>query len=158
MEVISMGSGDSVNGMPYEGPVTAGKVYVCSRCSHRWVARKKGGLPKNCHKCRSTVWMKDYHICKCYRCNHKWGTVNEEPKRCPKCHSTKWAVPVKTGESSPRVRSVSRSMIGPDLMKEVVRRYAEGESCTAIAIATGISFSDVYAIVKSHYAGDHILV
>ena len=102
--------------------------------------------------------MKDYHICKCYRCNHKWGTVNEEPKRCPKCHSTKWAVPVKTGESSPRVRSVSRSMIGPDLMKEGVRRYAEGESCTAIAIATGISFSDVYAIVKSHYAGDHILV
>lgn len=102
MEVISMGSGDSVNGMPYEGPVTAGKVYICSRCSHRWVARKKGGLPKNCPKCRSTVWMKDYHICKCYRCNHKWGTVNEEPKRCPKCHSTKWAVPVKTGESSPQ--------------------------------------------------------
>ena len=56
------------------------------------------------------------------------------------------------------MRSGSRSMIGPDLMKEVVRRYAEGESCTAIAIATGISFSDVYAIVKSHYAGDHILV
>lgn len=70
--------------------VTTGSVYVCSRCSHTWVARKKDGLPKNCPKCRSTVWMRDYHICKCARCGHQWGTVDEDPKRCPKCGTNRW--------------------------------------------------------------------
>ncbi len=70
--------------------VATGSVYVCSRCAHTWVARKKDGLPKNCPKCRSTVWMKDYHICKCARCGHQWGTVDPAPKRCPECGTNRW--------------------------------------------------------------------
>ncbi len=150
--------GDSVRGGISEGPVTAGKVLVCSRCFHRWVARKSDGPPKNCPKCRSTVWMKDYHVCRCYRCNHEWGTTNSEPKRCPKCHSVKWAVPVRNSDAAPRSRFAPRNPMDPEKVEDVLRRYADGESCTTIAISTGMSFSDVYDIVRSNVSDGRIMV
>lgn len=153
-----MGGSDSAKEVFSEGQVTAGKVMVCSRCSHRWIVRKRDGLPKNCPKCRSTVWMKDYHICRCYRCNHEWGTVNKEPKRCPKCHSVKWAVPVRRSDAALRSRLAPRNPIDREEVEDVLRRYADGESCTSIAISTGMSFSDVYDIVRSNSPDGRILV
>jgi hypothetical protein len=102
--------------------------------------------------------MKDYRVCKCYRCNHQWGTAKGEPKRCPKCHSVYWNVPIKGDTSGRRIRTATRTAVDISVREDIVRRYSEGESCTEIAIGTGISFSDVYAIVKEAGAGDTIIV
>ncbi len=135
----------------------SGRIYTCSRCTHRWVARKKDGIPKNCPRCRSTVWMKDYRIFRCLRCDHSWGTAKGEPKRCPRCHSVRWNTPVKETSSRSRSRQMLHS-VDPEAAKEVMERYADGQTCTEIAIATGLSFGDVYAIVSESISPENIAV
>jgi DNA-directed RNA polymerase subunit RPC12/RpoP len=131
---------------------TAGTLYTCSLCGHRWVSRKDDGLPKSCPKCRSTVWMKEYLRCKCLRCGHEWGTARGHPKKCPKCHSIKWDVPAS------EVRSSSGSRLDAEESEEVISRYEKGMGCTAISIDTGISFGEVHAALRAKYPGANIRI
>lgn len=120
--------------------VAPGSILTCSRCAHKWAIRKKGDLPKNCPKCRSTLWMKNYHVYTCMKCEHSWGTANESPQRCPKCHTSKWNTPNIT-KSNKESRIVCR--LSAEAKAQVYERYDAGETVIAISVATGIAFGDV---------------
>ncbi|MCQ2069741.1 MAG: hypothetical protein MJZ68_01235 [archaeon] len=132
----------------------AGAVYTCSICFHRWVARK-GAYPKNCPNCRTTLWMKEYHIYKCCRCFHEWGTAREISKRCPKCHSSKWQEPVSNTET---VVIDSKCKLGVSDRGKVLDLYNSGTGCISIAVQTGIAFGDVFAAIKEKYPGAQVVL
>lgn len=120
--------------------VAPGSIMTCSRCSHKWAIRKRGDLPKNCPRCRSTLWMKNYHVYTCLKCEHSWGTANECPMRCPKCHTSKWNTPVVVND----VKSEPIQCKLPQEDKEkIFRMYALNKGCVAISIDLGIPFSEV---------------
>ncbi len=74
------------------GPGEEDNHYHCSKCFYSW-KKRKSNPPKNCPRCRSTVWMSEYFQKECKRCGHEWGSTREEPARCPSCGSQKWDEP-----------------------------------------------------------------
>lgn len=135
--------------------VAPGTVMTCSRCSHKWAIRKRGDIPKNCPKCRSTLWMKNYHVYTCMKCQHEWGTANEHPQRCPKCHTSKWNSPV----SVPKVKSETvHSRLSPEAKSEVFALYSEGKSSMTISIEMKISYSEVMDTLLEKYAPGSVRV
>ncbi len=133
--------------------VAPGTILTCSRCAYKWALRKRGALPKNCPKCRSTLWMKNYHVYECMKCNHRWGTANENPLRCPKCHTSKWNTP-----PAPRtIRADNlKSRLKPEVKAEVYRMYDRGNGCLAISRNLEISFGDVMDAIVIKYPGESV--
>ena len=135
--------------------VAPGTILTCSRCSYKWALRKRGALPKNCPKCRSTLWSKNYHVCKCLKCNHEWGTANESPLRCPKCHTSKWGVP-----PSPRAVQAEtiKSRPSDSVKAEIYRHYEEGQGCIKIALDMVLAFGEVMDALVIKYPGEVIRI
>ena len=138
-----------------EEDVAPGSILTCSRCSYKWALRKKNALPKNCPKCRSTLWMKNYHVYECMKCSHKWGTANENPLRCPKCHTSKWNSP-----PVPRmIRTESlKSRLKPEIREEVYDLYEDGKGCIEISNILHLSFGDVMDAIVIKYSGESVRI
>lgn len=135
--------------------VPPGTILTCSRCSYKWALRKRGALPKNCPKCRSTLWMKNYHVYTCMKCSYSWGTANENPLRCPKCHTSKWSVPptprmVRTETIKIRLRG--------EIKEQVYSLYENGNGCIEISSKLSIPFGDVMDALVIKYPGESIRI
>jgi len=135
--------------------VPPGTIMTCSRCSHKWAIRKRGDIPKNCPKCRSTLWMKNYHVYTCMKCQHEWGTANECPQRCPKCHTSKWNSP--TTVQKVKVEPV-HSKLDPEVKDAVFNLYSEGKSTLTISIMMSIPYSEVMDTLLEKYASGTIKI
>ncbi len=128
--------------------VPPGTILVCSRCDHKWAIRKRGALPRNCPKCRSTLWLKKYYTYTCLKCNHEWGTANDSPERCPKCHTSKWNSPptpevVKSHPVKCKLQYATK--------QEILKAYSQNKGCFKISNEFNLAFSDVIdAILESN--------
>ncbi len=73
------------------------KVNACRLCGYVWKSRGKGDGPKNCPRCRTTLWD-DENVSKvaCERCGHSWATTKGRPPKCPSCGSKRWDEEVLT--------------------------------------------------------------
>lgn len=128
--------------------VPPGTILICSRCNHKWAVRKKGTLPKNCPKCRSTLWLKKYYRYTCMKCNHTWGTANDSPQRCPKCHTSKW-------NSPPVPESTKAHMVtcnlDPSIKSKILEEHMKNKGCFEISKQFDLALSDVIdAILESN--------
>ncbi|MCQ2079794.1 MAG: hypothetical protein MJZ38_07060 [archaeon] len=133
--------------------VPPGSIMTCSRCAYKWAIRKRGDIPKNCPKCRSTLWMKEYHNYTCARCEHTWGTANDSPQRCPKCHTSKWNVPAV---QRPAKSETVVSKLDPALKERIYGLYYDGKGGITIAIEMGLAFGDVMDALCEKFPGDNI--
>jgi len=99
--------------------------------------------------------MKNYHVYTCMKCEHSWGTANENPLRCPKCHTSKWNSPAV-------VRDAKEDAVICKLPSEVKERiysaYSSGKSVINISIETRIAFGDVMDALLEKYPGANIKI
>ncbi len=133
--------------------VPPGTILVCSRCSHKWAIRKREALPKNCPKCRSTLWLKKYYRYTCMKCNHEWGTANDSPQRCPKCHTSKWNTPPTPETVKPHA---VKCKLVKSLKINVLNAYAEKKSCIKVAAQFNLALSEVFDAVLEAYPDEKI--
>ena len=133
--------------------VPPGTILVCSRCNHKWAIRKRDTLPKNCPKCRSTLWLKKYYRYTCMKCNHEWGTANDSPQRCPKCHTSKWNTPPTPETVKPH--TVKCKLRDP-LKTEVLNAYSQNKSCFKVAADFNLALSDVIDALLEAYPDEKV--
>ncbi len=133
--------------------VPPGTILVCSRCNHKWAIRKKGTLPKNCPKCRSTLWLKKYYRYTCLRCNHEWGTANDAPIRCPKCHTSRWNSPPASESTKPHT---VKCKLESSVKTEVLNTYSKNKGCIEVANILNLALSDVIDAVLETFPEDKI--
>jgi predicted Zn-ribbon and HTH transcriptional regulator len=84
--IVMQGQSGAVSKRPHN-------VRACRLCGHVWESRKEGGEPKNCPKCRTSLWdNRKVELVACRRCGHTWATTIAHPSKCPSCGSKRWDV------------------------------------------------------------------
>lgn len=116
--------------------------YTCTVCDSRWIPKKKGNKPQRCPRCKSRMWDRSYRH-GCSKCGYAWISSNFNPDRCPNCQSRKWF----DSDGSVEIRTVPE--ISFTSKPAILRRYDSGLGCVKISLELGITFDEVYEVVRN---------
>ena len=132
---------------------------TCARCGYQWGSTSSD--PRRCPGCGTYHWDEAPQTYQCLRCDHRWTAKRAwPPKRCPKCRSDTWNVEKREPPEAPEpeLKRQAATEVDGEVSKAILSRYRDGESCTNIAIATGIPFSTVYQVVRGSSPGRSIRI
>lgn len=127
----------------------------CVRCAYEWGSTSED--PRRCPNCGTYHWNEIPKSYECLRCSHTWTAKRDwPPKRCPQCRSISWnsekkdEIKIRIPESKK-----STSYSNDDCVKNaVLELYADGKTCTQIAVETAVPFSIVYGVLRENLKED----